>query len=87
MKGYKYPKIIVDGNEYFIHIKEKGKTRWTCKNYRRSKCKSIIYTTGKVVKVYNEHNHEPMYTNVNNLDFASQCVIIQRHSKPAKYII
>lgn len=80
-KGYKYPKIIVDGYEYKIHIKKQDKTRWTCANYKHSKCKSIIYTYGNVVNVLYNHNHDPTLKTLDYKKLIPQSVTILRQDR------
>ncbi|XP_023014946.1 uncharacterized protein isoform X7 [Leptinotarsa decemlineata] len=80
-RGYKYPKIIVNNYEYKIHIKNKGRTRWTCVNYKKSKCNSIIYTYGKIVEIVNDHNHLFRIPEIDDQKLISQKVkIIRRDS-------
>lgn len=78
-KGYKYPKIVVDGYEYNIQLRNKERTRWTCANYKFSRCKSIIYTYGKMVVVKNSHNHPSMLKKIDLEKLIPQKVTISRN--------
>ncbi|ERL95197.1 hypothetical protein D910_12465 [Dendroctonus ponderosae] len=57
-KGRKYPLMVVDGFEFYMHIQTALKTRWRCVNQRK-KCRAVLYTSGKVVKLRRSHNHVP----------------------------
>ncbi|XP_018573608.1 protein tramtrack, beta isoform isoform X27 [Anoplophora glabripennis] len=83
-RGYKYPKIILDGYEYKIHVKRQDKTRWTCANYKHSKCNSTIYTYGNVVKVIYKHNHQPTLKTLDYQKLIPQTVTIVRQEKEKK---
>ncbi|KAH1028213.1 hypothetical protein HUJ05_001588 [Dendroctonus ponderosae] len=57
-RGRKYPLMVVDGFEFYMHIQTALKTRWRCVNQRK-KCRAVLYTSGKVVKLRRSHNHVP----------------------------
>lgn len=61
--GTKNPKLIIDQNEYSVHEKLEGKTRWRCNSYHKTKCRSRLLTFGKVVRVRHSHNHTPLFQN------------------------
>nr|XP_023014948.1 modifier of mdg4-like isoform X8 [Leptinotarsa decemlineata] len=75
-RGYKYPKIIANNYEYKIHRTNKGRTRWTCVNYGRSKCRSFLYTYGRTVEIVNEHNHLFTIKEIDHEKLISQNVTI-----------
>lgn len=52
----KLPKIFLSNYEYHFAVKEKNRTRWRCKNWRK-KCKASLYSSGNSVTVYHSHNH------------------------------
>lgn len=58
-KAVKYPKIILDGYEYQMHIKELNRTRWRCKYHKKLKCRASLYSTGHTISVYNNHCDHP----------------------------
>ncbi|KAK9884698.1 hypothetical protein WA026_007544 [Henosepilachna vigintioctopunctata] len=58
--GIKNPKIILDGHDFTCHRKERNKTMWMCCSYYKTKCKTKLSTSGRVVVIYGEeHNHPP----------------------------
>lgn len=62
-RGYKYPIIVFRNDEYRVHRATPNKTTWFCKHRRGDGCKSRLYTSGKILKIYNlRHNHPPQYT-------------------------
>ncbi|CAH1102522.1 unnamed protein product [Psylliodes chrysocephalus] len=77
-KGWKYPILVADMNEYNIQTLNKGRTRWTCRNYKKSKCNSIVYTYGKTVKILRHHNHAPTIERLDDPELISQKVNIIR---------
>lgn len=56
-KGIKNPKLILNNNEFFFHKLLKNKSRWRCTGYYKTKCKAALFTYGKVVQLFKEHNH------------------------------
>lgn len=81
-KGYKYPKIIIDGYEYKIQYRNNDKTRWTCSNYKLSKCNSIIHSCKNLVSVKNHHNHPSKITKADCEKLTTQRVTIVRKFDP-----
>lgn len=81
-KGYKHPKIIVDGFQYKLCAKKLGKTRWTCVNYKNSKCNSVLYTHGNEATMFNEHNHPSQ--NVDYEKLIPKKVKIVRRKEPLR---
>ncbi|XP_023014993.1 uncharacterized protein isoform X49 [Leptinotarsa decemlineata] len=65
--GSKNPKIILDDNDFVIHTKKSGQTRWRCSQYPKSKCQGALSTFGNTVKVRRFHNHAPTKPNRENL--------------------
>lgn len=57
--GVKNPKIIFEDNEFIMHIRQSGSTRWRCSYCNKTKCKSRLYTTGQSLYIMKSHNHEP----------------------------
>lgn len=56
--GYKHPKIIFEGVDYRIDFKAAGRTSWRCSYYYRTKCRAKLSTSGHVVRLFGEHNHQ-----------------------------
>ncbi|RZC39655.1 FLYWCH domain containing protein, partial [Asbolus verrucosus] len=63
IRGHKYPKLILHNNEFIVHQKGSSRTRWRCAQCNKTKCKAALFTTGKVVHSYYEHNHAPTMEN------------------------
>lgn len=63
----RHPKLIIDDYEYQIYDKSIQKTGWRCRYFRKHKCKAKLFTTGKTVRVYNDHNHPPDNVDYNHL--------------------
>ncbi|CAG9764329.1 unnamed protein product [Ceutorhynchus assimilis] len=57
VSGTRNPILILDENEYTIYSKRHDNTRWRCSWYFKTKCKSRLISSGKIVEVLNEHNH------------------------------
>ncbi|XP_023014983.1 uncharacterized protein isoform X40 [Leptinotarsa decemlineata] len=57
--GPRQPKLIIDKYLYSVYVKYDNKTRWRCREYFKTRCKSTLLTYGKVVKMYHQHNHQP----------------------------
>ncbi|XP_063907094.1 modifier of mdg4-like isoform X32 [Zophobas morio] len=78
-KGKKYPKIILENDEYQIYQKDHNRTRWRCAQYFKTKCKSRLVTYGRVVKInVEEHNHVPQVTYHKDIQYSPQLVKIIR---------
>nr|XP_023014970.1 modifier of mdg4-like isoform X28 [Leptinotarsa decemlineata] len=60
-QGRKYPKIVVDGYTYIMQKRHDHKSRWRCAYCNKTKCKAILFTFGKTVRLNNQHahNHSP----------------------------
>lgn len=54
----KYPRLILDGFDFIMHIKEGARTRWRCAR-QNQKCRATLYTSGNTVQVKYSHNHPP----------------------------
>jgi hypothetical protein len=80
VKGHKYPKLILDNNEFIVHQKGSSRTRWRCAQCNKTKCKAALFTTGKVVRVYYEHNHPRTMENRYFESLFSQNVTIIKHT-------
>ncbi|CAH1986780.1 unnamed protein product [Acanthoscelides obtectus] len=39
-------------------LQDEKKTKWRCVSYEKTKCRSVIYTTGKKVNCRQTHNHQ-----------------------------
>ncbi|CAG9856470.1 unnamed protein product [Phyllotreta striolata] len=57
--GQKHPKIIHDNHVYLVHSREAGRTRWRCRYCNKTSCKAGLFTYGRNVEVFNQHNHHP----------------------------
>ncbi|XP_018573616.1 protein tramtrack, beta isoform isoform X34 [Anoplophora glabripennis] len=55
--GTKHPKIVFEGFDFIMHIRNPNKTTWRCSWYHKNKCVSKLITSGRVVTVTGEHNH------------------------------
>ncbi|XP_008198861.1 protein tramtrack, beta isoform isoform X24 [Tribolium castaneum] len=75
-RSYKHPLILLNGNEFFLHQKRANSTRWRCRAYHKTKCRSALCTTGKIVKTFNSHNHSPIGTHHNTAELIGQSVFI-----------
>ncbi|KAG5900268.1 hypothetical protein JTB14_000795 [Gonioctena quinquepunctata] len=79
--GTKYPKLLVDNNEYTIYSRCDKRTRWRCTNYFKTKCGSTLVTFGKVVQINRSHNHPNPEKN-NFTTAQKQLVTIIRNKNP-----
>ncbi|CAH1381106.1 unnamed protein product, partial [Tenebrio molitor] len=76
--GRKNPKLVLDHNEFVINRKFKNRTTWRCTAYHKTKCRSALCTYGKIVKIYNYHNHSPYANHHDVAQLISQSVTITR---------
>ncbi|XP_063907102.1 modifier of mdg4-like isoform X38 [Zophobas morio] len=76
IKGHKYPKLILDNNEFIVHQKGNSRTRWRCVHCNKTRCKAALFTSGKVVRVFYEHNHPPSMENRSFESLFTQSVTI-----------
>lgn len=59
-RAHKYPKLILNFNEYNIEKSTYERTFWSCAFKKRTKCKARIVTFGSTLKINNgKHNHPP----------------------------
>lgn len=56
--GRTNPKLIIDGTDFRLHNSVGPFTHWRCSFYFRTKCKCRVKTTGNIVYLTNNHNHE-----------------------------
>lgn len=59
--GAKNPKLVVDNHDFLCAEKKVDKTVWRCSQYYYSaagRCKAKLVTSGRIVQVIGEHNHE-----------------------------
>ncbi|XP_063907086.1 protein tramtrack, beta isoform-like isoform X24 [Zophobas morio] len=75
-RSYKHPLILLNGDEFFLHQKRANSTRWRCRAYHKTKCRSALCTYGKVVKIFNDHNHAPCAFHHDTEQLVGQSVII-----------
>ncbi|KAK9884692.1 hypothetical protein WA026_007538 [Henosepilachna vigintioctopunctata] len=57
--GRKNPKLIVNENEYELHVKSNGRTAWRCTQYHKLRCKAKVITSGNTLEKKFHHNHSP----------------------------
>ncbi|KAI5646844.1 FLYWCH zinc finger domain-containing protein [Phthorimaea operculella] len=54
------PSISVDGFTFRKHQSSGVKSRWLCSTHNNRGCKALLHTIdGIIVKIRNEHHHEP----------------------------
>ncbi|RZC39651.1 FLYWCH domain containing protein [Asbolus verrucosus] len=75
-RSYKNPLILLNGDEFFLHQRRSNSTRWRCRAYHKTKCRSALCTFGKIVKIYNNHNHYPFAMHHNTLNLIGQNFVI-----------
>lgn len=72
LRGTKYPKLVVDDNDFTVNRKSEGRTMWICSQYKKTGCKARLTTFGKIVKISGVHNHPKVYPDTTDATY--QCV-------------
>lgn len=75
--GRTNPKLVLDGIDFRLQKKVGNTTVWLCSFYYRTKCKCRLKTTGNIVIVQSNHNHEPAEINLKYL--VPRTVVIVRN--------
>ncbi|XP_018573620.1 protein tramtrack, beta isoform isoform X38 [Anoplophora glabripennis] len=78
--GRKYPIILLDNYQYKMHSRGLGRTRWSCVWCNKRRCSAALYTSGRIVKVFRTHNHEPNVEQPGS-NFVPQLVTVVRSNK------
>lgn len=62
-EGRKYPKLILDGYDFKLHLRNPDCSVWACTQHAKYKCKVRLVTTGQRVTVKSiAHSHNRTYT-------------------------
>ncbi|XP_044756276.1 modifier of mdg4-like isoform X39 [Coccinella septempunctata] len=75
--GKVHPKILFENYCYLIHSTHENYTRWRCGASHKTKCKAFAITSGKLLKVHQNHNHSPPTLNVKPI--SSSVVRVKRY--------
>ncbi|XP_045468592.1 protein tramtrack, beta isoform-like isoform X22 [Harmonia axyridis] len=81
--GTKKPKLILHDFDFLLYRKESDHTIWRCTHYFNSRlvrCKCRLVTTGKIVTMYEQHNHEAKNKKDKYRNMLSQKVTVVRES-------
>ncbi|KAL3277332.1 hypothetical protein HHI36_012683 [Cryptolaemus montrouzieri] len=64
--GKKYPKIILNMDEYEKTGSRNHGNLWRCTQYYKTRCSSRLITFKNKVKIRSGHNHDPVNPNINS---------------------
>ncbi|KAL3277335.1 hypothetical protein HHI36_012686 [Cryptolaemus montrouzieri] len=79
--GTKKPKLVLHDFDFLLYKKEQEYTIWRCSHYFNSRvyrCKCRLFTTGRIVKIDGEHNHEAKIKKDKYKNMLSQRVTVMK---------